>query len=712
MEALKALIKNVDDDYLIGLSNKGTVKRAYKDLEQEMPKLTWQGEEASVSLKEENCMLRSPLGESICSCPSHSICRHIVTAILWMKRELEAQGENFGEIPEQAEAMTSGETVEKEAHAEAVAPGEITVQSAKKPSVLNGILEIPRERLMRACGSKRLAQFLMHMQAGELPPVTEGSVVTVVLPWEKATVKLLEPVEYTACSCHSKELCVHKAQAMLAYQLLKERYTLQELETLKEPEAGWDSELVAGACRSICEELSHQLCTGLSRASKEACESLLRLAVIAHRAGLPALEGGLREAGACYEQYFARSAAFRGEELGGRLLKLYRRASKLQRAESDEEIRSLAGTFRDTYLPVGTLHLLGMGARTFSSKTGYEGEIYYFLETRQKKWYTWTDARPTFYEGKTAPRRPSENAPAPWELNCSRQQLQSLLFDLYHAKAASGERLSVRKESRGETVGVRSPGLEEAWDMIWWDYEKLVSQCLEQKGLRESLVLAGAVDWDEASFDKVQQRFGWNIYDPKGRSLSIALNYTKEEGLIIKLLERLEQRLRKNRPRALVFLASFYMDPEGKPCLYPIEFFSGVLPPENEERKKEGREEANDHASLELPSEIVLGSMEQYFGEVERLLGDLFISGLYSLQGEMLSWCRRLGEEGEQMGLHQAGKDLRTVYELLEGRRHQMDFSPEPVIEALGRVAIYANACRQRLLRDKALLKLRGAERE
>ena len=108
----------------------------------------------------------------------------------------------------------------------------------------------------------------------------------------------------------------------------------------------------------------------------------------------------------------------------------------------------------------------------------------------------------------------------------------------------------------------------------------------------------------------------------------------------------------------------------------------------------------------------MLGSMEQYFGEVERLLGDLFISGLYSLQGEMLSWCRRLGEEGEQMGLHQAGKDLRTVYELLEGRRHQMDFSPEPVIEALGRVAIYANACRQRLLRDKALLKLRGAERE
>ena len=35
MEGLKAFIEKVDDDYLTGLSNKGTVKRAYKDLEQE-----------------------------------------------------------------------------------------------------------------------------------------------------------------------------------------------------------------------------------------------------------------------------------------------------------------------------------------------------------------------------------------------------------------------------------------------------------------------------------------------------------------------------------------------------------------------------------------------------------------------------------------------------------------------------------------------------
>ena len=37
MEEVKAFVGQVDDEYLIGLSNKGIVKRAYKDLEQEEP---------------------------------------------------------------------------------------------------------------------------------------------------------------------------------------------------------------------------------------------------------------------------------------------------------------------------------------------------------------------------------------------------------------------------------------------------------------------------------------------------------------------------------------------------------------------------------------------------------------------------------------------------------------------------------------------------
>ena len=106
---IKALIGQVDDDYLTGLSNKGTVKRAYKDLVQEAPAVSWTEGTARVKLKEETCVIREPLGESSCSCPSRSVCRHVVTAILWLKQELLQDGpedgrpENGGVPPQKSE---------------------------------------------------------------------------------------------------------------------------------------------------------------------------------------------------------------------------------------------------------------------------------------------------------------------------------------------------------------------------------------------------------------------------------------------------------------------------------------------------------------------------------------------------------------------------------------------------------------------------------
>ena len=82
-------LAGVDEDYLVGISNKGIVKRAYKDLEAEgdgvraaAAGLDWNAPELTVQAAGENVTIRFPLGESRCSCPSRSICRHVVMAIL------------------------------------------------------------------------------------------------------------------------------------------------------------------------------------------------------------------------------------------------------------------------------------------------------------------------------------------------------------------------------------------------------------------------------------------------------------------------------------------------------------------------------------------------------------------------------------------------------------------------------------------------------
>ncbi len=84
----------IDDDYLTGISNKGIVKRAYKDLEtipctaagQKLQAAAFLAEEEiQVTVGEETVQIRLPFAESTCSCPSRSICRHVVQGILALK---------------------------------------------------------------------------------------------------------------------------------------------------------------------------------------------------------------------------------------------------------------------------------------------------------------------------------------------------------------------------------------------------------------------------------------------------------------------------------------------------------------------------------------------------------------------------------------------------------------------------------------------------
>lgn len=693
MNGLGALIRRTDDDYLIGLSNKGIVKRAYKDLEQETPVLTWQGEEAQVALREETCVLCAPLGESRCSCPSRSICRHVVTAILWMRRKL-------SEEPESGEENAGG----------------------RAPILLEEILSIPADRLKRACGSRSFRLFLAHMRAEELPPLEESSIVTVTLPWENAVVKLLEPFACSACSCHSRELCVHKAQAALAYQIKKGRISLEALERMQKTEETWDMEQAVRTGGNVRRALIRQLDTGLSRQSKEVTEELERLAVLSHRARLPELENGLRSLAGEYGRYFSRSAAFCEEALLRMLMQLYELAGRLKEAKTQEELGGLAGSFRETYEPAGRLHLVGMGGRTFSGRTGYEGEIYYFLEIQKKEWYTWTDARPVFYEGvRRRPPAGERQAQAPWGLNCSREQMQMLEFRLTNARAASGGRLSASQETKAEIVGARSLENEAVRGMIFWDYKELLRRYFSEKnadknrsmGRREYPALVGAVRWEKTDFDTVQQRFSWCVRDIMGRRLFISMKYTKEEKLTIRLLERLEQRLRTGFQGALVFFGSLYLDEEDRMCLFPVEFFveeaemAGKSLKSSEPEDKECTDRPKRGGP---PDEETVRTLAQYCREASGLLSDLLVTGLSSVQDDLLDRMTALTEEGESLGLHGAAGELSYMEELLRGKRHRMEFSPEQAARAMGRLNRYLLACRGKLSCDTALLSMEHTE--
>ena len=84
-EELSAALAAADENYLIGLCNKGTVNRAKKDLAALTdPECVPENGGVTVKLGDASCFITSPLGESRCSCPSSAVCRHRITAILWL----------------------------------------------------------------------------------------------------------------------------------------------------------------------------------------------------------------------------------------------------------------------------------------------------------------------------------------------------------------------------------------------------------------------------------------------------------------------------------------------------------------------------------------------------------------------------------------------------------------------------------------------------
>lgn len=740
MEQLQAALRQADDDYLTGLSNKGILKRAYKDLAEETPTVAWQDETAQVTLKSESCLIKNPLGESSCSCPSSSICRHVVTAILWLKSQMHQEREpgNDGSADQDSQDIVSDQNNQGSQKNQGDEAGEESVQALREE-----FINLPLERLKRTCGSKRFQAFLSHVKSGELPELVETSIVTVEIPWEQVTVRLLSPLEYSTCTCHSKELCGHKALALLTYQLKVGKISINDLEAADTPEVNVDMELAKEAAGKVREQILAQFEMGLTRQSREVEESLERLAIICHRAQLADFESRLREAASDYRQYFQRSAAFRNQELLNKLLMLFQLAQQILDAKADSELSALAGSFRSDYVPVGKLHLTGMGARSFSSKTGYEGEIYYFLETGQKKWYTWTDARPVFYEGtRKKPGAYIKSTAAPWGLTCNREQLAELEFELTNAKAATGERLSVSQDTKGELLGPRNLETSEIRELIYEDYEQLLQDFfgmqqnyaddgLEEEAAegettdkdnssgekrRERLVLVQAFGWEEPSFDFVSQRFSWGIHDRKGRTLFISLRYTKAEQLTITMLERLEQRLKRQEGRSLLFLGAVYLE-NGRLCLYPIEFYRGVQgaadiniqePPSPEDIQGNAQENISEAVQQDSapgtsgPPDAFFDTMEQYRREAVKTLSDLFASGLSSVQEDILSALSLLAEDGRQLGLSFAAEEFTTIHDLLAGRRHGTNFRPETVIGAMGRIDRYLKACEEKLSFDRA----------
>ena len=547
-QTLYSALLSADEEYLIALCNKGTVNRAKKDLSAVQPEIRQtEGETVTLTVGDTVCAITAPLGSSTCTCPSSTMCRHRISAILWLKEQALQVG-----APSEEAAVPS----------EDVPPGE----GAEELTVL--LSAYPTQTLTRQLGERRVSALVQRESSSEGAAIRAGSAVTVELPWIPATVRFISPLEHSSCTCHSRSFCVHKAEALLTWQLRHGVVTADSLLAAFHNDAGSELER-REICAAVRATMTDWMRTGLTRLPSSSQETAERLAALCHVGGLPALERALRRLHGALQSYFARSAAFRAEGLLHRMSAVWRLASDLWTAPDQEALR-LAGTFRDEYQAVGNLQLYLLGLQGVELAGGYAGTIYYFWEIQKHRYYAYRDLRPQFYEGR---RQVNPMEAILWELPGTLRQLWNCRLDLAGARANGEGNLSATAQCSGTLLKKTPPGTVVPPSAVAEDFSALLPHSRPGLGELDRLALLRPHRLEPQEFDRVEQRLALRLLVGAGRDIWLTVRYREGKQAMMEALERLADQWERKPDLRPVFFGALYRE-RGRLCLHPIECFT------------------------------------------------------------------------------------------------------------------------------------------
>ncbi len=526
--------KKYDDEYLIAVTNKGTVNRAYKDLLDLKINITESNGDIVATFSDITVNLKENLFESSCSCPSKTLCKHIVMSVLHLRKS-ETQ-DDFSE--NQLEQISLD---------------------------IDEIVNFPEQKLLIKLNSSAKNQLYSDLKNGNFPNIEQKNFVLVEL-FDGHKVRLFTPLKNSVCGCKSSEMCRHKALAILYYKAKSGFFDPEILKDDKKNEV--DIQKVHNFCKRLESEIADLFYVGLSRLPNSATEQFEKLALYAHNSRVATLEKNVREISAMLKSYFNRDIHFSEALLLKKLTDCFFISKKIIAETDPPKLKMLIGSFRDEYIDVGEKTFIPLGERYFETLSGYAGNVYYFLEQTLGKVYSFSDIRPTFYDIKDTS---SSAGLLPWDMNCDLKALTEHIFTLKNPKANFERRLSSSKETKGflkQPIN-KTPPIPN--NLITYDFRELVTTTEKNENDRVAFVMAkGIADFGTNSINQV---FYLTVTDKNGFPISIELKINAANKDIINTLEM----FCKNPFSPTLFIGIVYQE-NGQLKINPIDYFKGFKP--------------------------------------------------------------------------------------------------------------------------------------
>ncbi len=674
MQNLINALLSADDDYLTALSNKGTLKRAYKDLQSTEISAEYLDDCVCVSVSGEKCTIVPTLAESKCTCPSRSICRHIITAILWLKNNFLEKDESEN-IPV-AENTVTVETVSEE-----------TTEISLPQNLTDELSAFPIKEIQKAMKKRYYNAFLEKAEKGIFPHMEELRMVTVDIPEENVIVKLINPLEYSACTCHSKEICRHKATAILTWQLKHHIVNLKDIKINDEKTLNIDIADIHDTAQYTYQFLADILSNGLVRISDDIVENTESIAVMCHNSRLANCERMTREIKNRLQAYVLRKPEFKAENLFSLIIETLLLLRKILHTKNAETLNTCLGEFKSTYELFDSIEIIPIAWRKFSSVAGYKGEIYYFLNKdthSENKYLTYSDIRPDFYENT----RKKGVSQAPWGLFGTVRELAKSEMRLRLPKLSDGK-ISASNETSATITNKVNLNQKAVYENIYTDFSKMVYDIFSKEKAPEKetdcLVMFAIKKCIRSEFDDIEQTQNIVVEDNFNHTLTIKGRYSAENKEFISQLIFIGETMLKNTNKLLfnkqfVIFGSIYME-NGKVFIYPMAVFDNIK-----------IQMYNNDSEISLSSIPIMKHSDYFFElfkEIKEMLCDIIQCGInsFDLYGQIDNYAL----ESEQSGLLMLAEKLKQLSESLQAKNHTLNTDNTKIIPLI--CDIYRYVC-------------------
>jgi len=557
MSNLKTQLNALDENYILNIANKGLLNRAKKELENtniiingdmnEGTPATDKATNAEVTLSISDTIFTASFSDGTtvsiqdspsnfaCSCPSRSICKHVVVALLAAMQTINSI--EVSHTPSQPNATLTTP---------------LSTDTSTAAASFDYLLEHTQESLIKEYSKKLYNNALNKVLSGQTCDITHQQKLSISMMEGAITVTLLpgDSLDNAICTCKTNP-CQHRLEALFHYIHVK---TGKLSFTPTETKVSVDLSIIPHAL-SFVEDIYR---IGLFRLPPDYAGLCSQYASLCHGAGFAALE---RHFEACSNElslYESKNAGFNIANFSKRLAAAYQILYNLKNRidattqntlnqntsnqnTSNQDIASLVGRFKQQYTALPKIKIFGIGAYPWYAKSGFCGVSAVFFCPELKKTLSFAISRPAESESKALKAiERFWGDRSTWDINVTLDELARGEYALIGAKISTSERLSSSEETKGSIISPHTnlddPALAE---LVIDNFSKLKNLFThEEVEFNSVYAIVKPATIGQGSFNRVAQEYTLPLFDKHENILHLVVKYSKiNEGILVQLEE-------------------------------------------------------------------------------------------------------------------------------------------------------------------------------